>query len=212
MIKINSKYIKDNVKCWCCGEGGKKLKRTHKQSFKSPMNSDLELKSEKFEWRQFNCDCGEDTNVLNTESKILSVTEEAVIPFTGFDFYFQIDEEISLWMFYKDTVKGQVIEDDIRDDMIFNFNEFFAKHHIAADNSMENCWEITFDKFYYTLKDLEDAVEKVKKILLEAGATYSKEMAEEMEEHDNYPEDFDMENVYMPETEAKILRRKVDSF
>ena len=53
MTKINSKYIKDNVKCWCCGEGGKKLKRTHKQSFKSPMNSDLEIKPEKFELGNF---------------------------------------------------------------------------------------------------------------------------------------------------------------
>ena len=31
MTKINSKYIKDNVKCVHCGEGGKKLKRTSLQ-------------------------------------------------------------------------------------------------------------------------------------------------------------------------------------
>ena len=128
-----------------------------------------------------------------------------------FDFYFQFGEELYLWMFYKNTVKGQIIEDDVRDEMIFNFNKFFEKHHIAANNAMENCWEITFDNFYYTIKDVEDAIENVKKILLKAGATYNKEMANDMQE-DNELEAFNIERIYMPETEAKILRKKMDTF
>lgn len=211
MNKINSKYIKDNVKCVHCGEGGKKLKRTHKQSFKSPMNADLENKPEKFEWRQFSCDCGYTTNVLNTENKLLSVTEEAVTPFSAFNFYFTVEEEFSLYLFYKDSIKGEVIEDDVRDEMIFNFNEFFAKHHMAADNLMENCWEITFDKFYYNFKDVKEAIAVAKNVLLKSGAKYDLEMAMEME--DEYSEEeFDLENAYIPETEERIIQRKVDSF
>lgn len=209
MTKINSKYIKDNVKCVNCGATGNQLKRSHKQSFKSLIDANGDNNPEKFEWRQFECSCGTTTNVLNTATNLVSVSEHAVTPFSSFDFYFQIEEEFCLWMFYKENVNGEVIEDDVRDDMILAFNEFFSKHHMQVDNSMENCWDILFDRAYYNFKNVDELLEKAKEIILKSGATYNPD-PDMVDEND--PECFELKNAYMPESEKRMIQRKTENF
>ena len=209
MTKINSKYIKDNVKCVECNAAGSSLKRSHKQSFKSPIDANGDNNTEKFEWRQFECSCGTTTNVLNTATKIVSISEHAVTPFSSFDFYFLIADELSLLVFYKESVNGEVIEDNIRDEMVLAFNDFFSKHHIQADNLMENCWEIMFDRAYYNFKDVDEVLEKAKEIMLKSGATYNPDPNMEDE---NSPEEFEISNAYIPESEIRMIQRKTETF
>ena len=72
-------------------------------------------------------------------------------------------------------------------------------------------FKIKKDKFYYNFKDVKEAIAVAKNVLLKSGAKYDLEMAMEME--DEYSEEeFDLENAYIPETEERIIQRKVDSF
>jgi hypothetical protein len=181
--KINTDYIKKNVACWNCDSSD--LKRRHKQTFKSPLDENLELNEQKIHWRQFECEkCHEITNVTNTEETLLSKIEEAVLPFSVFDYCIEMmDNQINLALFYKPSVKGEVVEDDVRDEHILLFNEFFSKHNIKAANSMENYWEIMFNKEHYDFETLEDGIKIIKDLILTTGATYSKELeqADELE-------------------------------
>ena len=192
--KIDSKYIKENVKCCFCDST--KLKRRHKQSFKSKVDTNCNFNDQKIHWRQFECEnCNELTNVTNTDEEILHKDECAVLPFSCFNYCVEImDDMVNLALFYKDTVKGDVIEDDIRDYHILFFEEFFLKHNIKASNSMENYWEIGFNKNYYDFKTFEEGLEIINKLMKQAGASYWKDL-EQMDESDM--EDMSFQENYM---------------
>lgn len=175
MTKINSMFIKDNVTCQHCNSSN--LKRSHKQTFKSGIDENLNFKEQKLEWRQFTCsDCNYTTNVLNNENDILSIEYFPVTPFSSFDFCVEImDYFFSFCLFYKDNVKGEIIEDDV-DYNIFMFERFFLEHHIKAENTMENCWEVLFDKNYYNFDNFEDGLSILKSILEKTGSKFNKNL------------------------------------
>ena len=203
MTKINSQYIKNNVKCKHCQSTN--LKRSHKQSFKSGINSDLEFNEQKFEWRQFECkDCGEITNVLNTDQAIVSVTEEAVLPFSAFDYNVMVDHEmVSLSLFYKQSINGEVIHDDIREEHIFMFEELFNKLHIEADNIMENVFQLLFDPNQYNFNENEEVLDFLHKTLKNAGARFNRDLIDYDEEEFEDLE-WEPEKVYQEATNPSV--------
>lgn len=196
MTKINSQYIKSNVKCTHCQS--QNIKRTHKQTFKSGINSNLDFQEEKFEWRQFECkDCGEITNVLNTENAIQSISEEPILPFSAFNYCVFIDHDmVSLTTFYKGSVKGNIIEDDIREEHIFLFEKLFEKNNIEACNIMENVFELSFNKEKHDFNSNEEVINYLNSLMEKTGSTFSQNLLDSYQDEEFENMDWKEDKIY----------------
>lgn len=170
--KIDTKYLKKHVKCWACDS--QNLKRRHKQSFKSLIDENGDFNETKIHWRQFECDdCQELTNVSSSDTVLFSQGEDAQLPFTSFRYGVCVFSDfIHLGLFYNSKVKGEVIEDDVRDEHILFFEKFFEKHNIKVANAMENFWELQFSKEHYKFTNFSDGVQIVRDLLKNVGSFY----------------------------------------
>lgn len=194
MTKINSDYIKANVKCVHCNSNN--LKRNYKKSFKSAYNSEGDFIPENMEWRQFKCkSCEQHTNVLNNKSSIISVSSEVLLPLSAFCFYFDEDIEntSSVWIFFSDELREAYQNDiidiphsDLRENNILFFEPLLKNNKHIFSNLSEHNFLIIPEEYSESLIDYEwgdkllNISEKdfIKSFLIKYGARYIEENEE----------------------------------
>ena len=177
--KINTKYIKENAKCYACES--QDLKRIHKQSFNSLIDEKNNVNKTKFSWRQFECkNCQETNNILSTENKLISISKKVNLPFCAFQYYVELGNYLfELEIYYKESVKGGIDTSDgiWGNKEILMFEEFFSKHHMIAEFRNENVFEVSFDKNYYNFNNFKDGLKILKDLLSSSGMKYDKEIS-----------------------------------
>jgi hypothetical protein len=173
--KINTKYIKENAKCYACES--QDLKRIHKKSFNSLIDEDNNFNKSKFCWRQFECkNCQETNNILSSENKLISISKKIKLPFCAFDYYIELGNYLfELEIYYKDSVTDSAT--GVWGDEILMFKEFFSKHHMIAEFFNENRFEVSFDRNYYNFDNFKDGLKILKDLLNQTGINYDEEIS-----------------------------------
>lgn len=197
-MKIDSQYIKANIKCAECG--GSNLVRRAKQNVFNTVNGSGEIIDPyKLTWRAFECpDCEEITTHTTDDGITMKVDHDPYLPFTCFDYYVEQNEEImKLWMWLneKTSAPNVIADDDLRDEHVRNLKIFFKKNGMGIDNIMECAWEVFFDPAL-NISSYQEARDHIHKAMKTTGSAWVEEQEKNMHEENK--------EWYQPWTERRL--------
>lgn len=179
--------------CHGCGATGKNnLKRGHKQSFKTILNTAGELIPEtKVEWRAFICQqCGEVSHTTQMGNEVYLTEQDACLPMSAVDWWVEYDGfvglsadsrcDIMLWVGYKEKVNDDYVAyDDVRDDNLLGVLQYLQLNGLYVCNSMENAWEVSLAQDSSTIKTDYDVIMKLKELMTAIGGKESEDLVNE---------------------------------
>lgn len=149
-MSVSTSTLKAAIDCWSCGAHGNDFARVAKKSYQCNYDQHGKPVPTKFHVRDFECKkCGEHVYTVDDNSTIIQVrSDDGEVPplgFKEFSFAFFVDDQgslvLSAWLSGSVSLSG-VYEDDIRDESILFFSEYFKENGVHLANLMENHWEI----------------------------------------------------------------------
>ncbi len=169
---MNSNNIKNNVKCIHCERN--KMKVIYQNKLKSPINKEGLLKETIIDMSQLYCSyCEKITNVLSSDNNIISISEIAMIPLSGYNVEMFVSES-GLCGKFSLKEDNEIIEgDDLSEYNMLKIVEYLEYNNICFENIDDNIFQFFFNKEKHQFLSNSSILNYINTILSNAGCCVS---------------------------------------
>jgi len=172
---IKTADLKNSFTCWNCNGSGTNFARLAKKSYQCNYDQHGKPVPTKFHVREFECkSCNELVYTVDDGTNIVKIlSEDGDVPpmgFKEFNFCFLVDDNmLFIGAFLNGSIPfSGVAEDDIRDESMLFFSEYFKENGVQLNNVMENYWEIRL-KDANTYPDAGAIIDHITSLITKAG-------------------------------------------